>query len=99
MKTDRTFLAEFSVAMTIEKMTFLVKVIHIRAKFYIHKSKYMKVKPQCCTFHHEFHPYTKALRVMGKKKKTSSLSCFLYILVIFNVTAFLCLFIYSMFIF
>lgn len=78
MKTDRTFLAEFSVVMTIEKMTFLVKVILIPGKFYIHKSKYMKVKPQFYIF---------------QEKKTLDYPVFCIYLVIFNVTAFLCLFI------
>lgn len=59
----------------------------------------MKVKPQFYIFHHEFLPYTKALRLMEKKQQPLAYPVFCMYLVIFNITAFLCLFIYSMFIF
>ncbi len=40
---------------------FLVNNILILGKFYIHKCKYMKVKPRFNVFHNEFLSYTKAL--------------------------------------
>jgi len=51
----------------------LVNTILILGKFYIHKWKYMKVKPKFCVFHNEFVSYIKALKVMdGKKALTLS---------------------------
>ncbi len=49
------------------KDDFLVNSILMMGKFYIHKSKYLKVKPDFCAFHKEFVLYTKALKVMKGK--------------------------------
>ena len=39
----------------------------ILGKFYIHKSKYMKVKPRFYVFHNEFLSFTNALNIMKSK--------------------------------
>ncbi len=49
------------------KDDFLVNSILMMGKFYIHKLKYLKVKPTFCAFHNEFVLYTKALKVMKGK--------------------------------
>lgn len=49
------------------KDDFLVNVIVVLCKFYIHKSKFMKVKPRFCGFHNEFLSYSKSLKVMKTK--------------------------------
>lgn len=49
------------------KDDFLVNNILILGKFFIHKSKYMKVKPRFGVFHNEFLSYIKALKLMKNK--------------------------------
>ncbi len=47
------------------KDDFLVNGI-LMGKYYIHKSRYLKVKPAFCAFHNEFVLYTKAKVMKGK---------------------------------
>ncbi|KAF7643665.1 hypothetical protein LDENG_00235560, partial [Lucifuga dentata] len=57
----------FGLSVINKKDEFLINNIVILGKFYIHKSKYMKVKPRFCVFHNEFLLYTKALKLITKK--------------------------------
>ncbi len=57
----------YGLVMNNSKDAFLVNSILMMGKFYIHKSKYLKVKPAFCAFHNEFVLYTKALKVMKRK--------------------------------
>ncbi len=48
------------------KDDFLVNSILMMGKYYIHKSRYLKVKPAFCAFHNEFVLYTKSKVMKGK---------------------------------
>ncbi len=50
------------------KDDFLVNNVLLLGKLYIHKSKYLKMKPTFCAVYKEFISFTKALKVMKKKK-------------------------------
>lgn len=49
------------------KDDFLVNHIIIPGKFYVHKSKYIKVKPRVSLFLYDFLSYTRALKVEKDK--------------------------------
>ena len=57
----------YGVIMDNNECDFLVNNILIPVKFYIHKCKYMKVKPRFIVLHNKFLSFTKALNIMKGK--------------------------------
>lgn len=57
----------YGLVMDNNECDFLVNNIVILGKFYIHKCKFMKVKPRFISFHNEFLAFTKALKIMKSK--------------------------------
>ncbi len=83
------------------KDDFLVNSILMMGKSYIHKSRYLKVKPAFCAFHNEFVLYTKA-KVMKGKNAINLFSIIEYIYkkypIPFNVLCiFICLSLFPLF--